>query len=60
MDEYEKLLNRVSDLYFRRERKEEAKKLFYLRQDRNRTAESRSSDEWYHTPESPQPGTGGL
>ena len=30
MDKHEKLLDWVSELYFRQERKKEAKKLFYL------------------------------
>ncbi len=31
MDRHEKLLDRVSEFYFARERMEEAKKLFYLK-----------------------------
>jgi hypothetical protein len=42
MDKHEKLLDRVSEEYFRKERMEETKKLFYLEQARNMTAESRS------------------
>ncbi len=43
-DKHEKLLDRISELYLLRERKEEAKKQFQLKQARNRTAESRSTD----------------
>ena len=55
MDKHEKLLDQVSILYFRHERKEAAKKLFYLKQARDRTTESWSPDKWYLTPEKKPP-----
>ena len=58
MKDFEELLDRISEEFFRRERTEEAKKLFYLEQARNKTPKGRSPDKWYHTPKSPQHHTG--
>jgi hypothetical protein len=44
MDKHEKLLDRVSELYLRREREEEAKKLFYLNFPPGQSNKERSSD----------------
>jgi hypothetical protein len=44
MKDYEELLDRISEEYFRQERKEEPKKLFYLNFPPSHSNKERSTD----------------